>query len=53
MELSGGGDLRYHMFKNKRFNEKEASKEIKLSFEFKNIYYKKFRILGIMFDSCT
>ena len=26
MELSGGGDLRYHMFKNKRFNEKEASK---------------------------
>jgi hypothetical protein len=26
MELSGGGDLRYHMYKNKRFNEKEASK---------------------------
>lgn len=28
MELSSGGDLRYHLFKNKRFNEVEASKLI-------------------------
>lgn len=26
MELSSGGDLRYHLFKNKIFNEKETSK---------------------------
>jgi len=26
MELSSGGDLRYHLYKNKRFNEKETSK---------------------------
>lgn len=25
MELSGGGDLRYHLFKNKRFDEAESS----------------------------
>lgn len=28
MELSAGGDLRYHLFKNKRFNEVETSKYI-------------------------
>lgn len=26
MELSSGGDLRYHLYKNKKFNETEASK---------------------------
>ncbi len=26
MDLSSGGDLRYHIYKNKRFNEKETSK---------------------------
>ena len=25
MELSEGGDLRYHLFKNKKFNEAETS----------------------------
>ncbi len=25
-ELSGGGDLRYHLYTNKKFNEKETSK---------------------------
>jgi hypothetical protein len=25
MELSSGGDLRYHLFKNKKFNETETS----------------------------
>ncbi len=26
MELSSGADLRYHIFKNKKFSEKQASK---------------------------
>lgn len=26
MELSSGGDLRYHLYKNKKFSEKETSK---------------------------
>ncbi len=25
LELSGGGDLRYHLYKNKKFNEAESS----------------------------
>jgi hypothetical protein len=27
MELSSGADLRYHLFKNKKFDEKETSKK--------------------------
>ena len=28
MELASGGDLRYHLFKNKRFSESESSMNI-------------------------
>lgn len=34
MELSSGADLRYHLFKNKKFNEIETSKELYSNKEF-------------------
>lgn len=38
MELSCGGDLRYHLYKNKKFNEKETSKLL-LLYLYVNMYY--------------
>ena len=29
LELSNGGDLRYHLFRNLKFNEQQTSKKIK------------------------
>ena len=38
LELSNGGDLRYHLFRNMKFNEKQTSKK-KINY---NIYKKKY-----------
>lgn len=34
LDLSSGGDLRYHLYKNKKFNEAETSKDITIYLEF-------------------
>ena len=43
LELSNGGDLRYHLFRNLKFNEQQTSKKIKKynNFLFKNEFFKK------------
>ena len=43
LELSNGGDLRYHLFRNLKFNEQQTSKKIKKynNFIFKNKFFKK------------
>ena len=43
LELSNGGDLRYHLFRNLKFNEQQTSTKIKKynNFLFKNEFFKK------------
>ena len=43
LKLSNGGDLRYHLFRNLKFNEQQTSKKIKKynNFLFKNEFFKK------------
>ena len=45
LELSNGGDLRYHLFRGEKFNEQQTSKKIYINIY--NIYRIFFRMFNI------
>jgi len=49
MEIANGGDLRYHLFKNKVFNEKETSNIIE-NITFLIFSYSIYRIYCMLFN---